>query len=175
MAGAPIVNLDALEPMKIGNGGAFEAEFARVGPAIGLCQIGCGLITVAPGKRAFPYHAHHANEEAFVILEGEGEYRYGEARHAIRAGDVLAAPAGGRETAHQIINTGTATLKYLALSTMRDPEVVEYPDSGKFGALSMLGSTDWPPSRGVHFIGRLDSAVDYFDGEDEAETKGNEN
>jgi hypothetical protein len=34
-----------------------------------------------------------------------------------RSGDVIACPAGGRETAHQIINTGTDELRYLAVST----------------------------------------------------------
>jgi uncharacterized cupin superfamily protein len=161
----PVAHLHDLALNPAGNGDNFEAKVARVGPLIGMKKLGALYICVEPGKRAFPFHAHHANEEAFVILEGEGTYRLGEARHPISAGDVVAAPAGGPETAHQIINTGSATLKYLALSTMLDPEVVEYPDSNKFAALSVFGADEWPPTAGLRFIGRLDSAVGYFDGE----------
>ena len=33
--------------------------------------------------------------------------------------------------AHQIINTGTTTMRYLALSTLVEVDACEYPDSGK--------------------------------------------
>lgn len=160
-----IVNIDDLDLNEFGNGDKFEAKLGRIGPVIGLSKLGAMLTCVEPGKRAFPYHNHHSNEEAFFVLAGTGEYRLGNARHPIKAGDFLAAPSGGPETAHQIINTGSETLKYIALSTKQDPEVVEYPDSGKFGALSALGSSEWPPKQGIRYIGRMDSGTDYFDGE----------
>jgi uncharacterized cupin superfamily protein len=41
-------------------------------------------------------------------------------------------PTGGPEVAHQIItNTGTTTMRYLALSTLVDIETCEDPDSQK--------------------------------------------
>ena len=48
----------------------------------------------------------------FFVLHGSGEVRIGEARYPIRAGDIIACPAGGKETAHQIINTGNEELRY---------------------------------------------------------------
>ena len=33
-------------------------------------KLGISIDIVAPGKRGCPYHFHHAQEEAFVILEG---------------------------------------------------------------------------------------------------------
>jgi hypothetical protein len=67
----------------------------------------------------------------FLILEGEGELRFGDQRYAIRKHDVIACPTGGPEVAHQIINTGTSTMRYLALSTLSEVDVCEYPDSQK--------------------------------------------
>lgn len=56
----------------------------------------------------------------FLILEGEGELRFGDERYPIRKYDVIACPTGGPEVAHQIINTGATTMRYLALSTLGD-------------------------------------------------------
>ena len=67
----------------------------------------------------------------FLFLEGEGELRFGEQRHAIRKTDVIACPPGGTEVAHQIINTGTVEMRSLALSTVVELESCEYPDSKK--------------------------------------------
>ena len=39
--------------------------------------------------------------------------------------------SGGPGSAHQIINDSKEELGYLSISTMTDPEICEYPDSGK--------------------------------------------
>ena len=109
------------------------------------------------GKRAWPYHLHYAQEEMFVILEGEGTLRYDGDTYPIRDGDVIFTPTGPG-TAHQIVNTSNAELRYLALSSMTDAELCEYPDSGKIGA---GGRHDEP---WLSFLARAE--VDYFDGEE---------
>ena len=87
---------------------------------------------VPPGKKAFPFHVHHNKHELFVILEGTGVYRFGAETYPIKAGDILAAPAGkGAEMAHQIVNTGTSELKYLGISDQSTTDVMEYPDFGQ--------------------------------------------
>jgi uncharacterized cupin superfamily protein len=53
--------------------------------------------------------------------------------YPIRKFDFIACPPGGREVAHQMINTGKVDLKYLALSTKIREEIAEYPDSDKVG------------------------------------------
>ena len=100
---------------------------------LGTRQIGCTLVVLEPGKRAWPYHLHYAEEELFVVLEGEGTLRYDDEEFPIRSGDMVLTPPGP-DTAHQIINTSETKLRYLALSGKRRPEVCYYPDSGKYGA-----------------------------------------
>jgi uncharacterized cupin superfamily protein len=91
----------------------------------------------------------------FYVVEGSGEVRIGSETFPIRAGDIIACPPGGQDTAHQIVNTGSVELKYLAVSTMERPEVCEYPDSGKIAVLS----------ESIRYVNRLASQTGYWDGE----------
>lgn len=161
----PIANVDEVKTFPTGKGEKFAAQLGPIGRLIGMKKLGCMVTVVEPGKAAFPFHVHHGMEEMFVILSGEGTYRFGTERYPVGPGDILAAPCGGPESAHQIINTGTTTLKYLGISTKADPEVVEYPDSDKFAVFSQ--SKDGTPlAARLRFIGRTDTTLDYWDGED---------
>ena len=71
----------------------------------------------------------------FVILTGTGTLRYGEDRFPLREGDVVAAPPGTGK-ALQIVNDSDSELSYLAISTMEQSEVAEYPDSDKIGVIA---------------------------------------
>jgi uncharacterized cupin superfamily protein len=143
----------------------FGMLMGAIAPRIGAQKLGYNLTAIPPGKRAFPFHNHRVNEEMFFILEGTGEVRIGDACHPIRAGDIIACPPGGADTAHQIINTGTGQLKFLAVSTAIYPEVAEYPDSGKFAvrAENPMGADG--KQHGLRFVGRADASIDYWDGE----------
>jgi uncharacterized cupin superfamily protein len=161
MTKPPIANIAdvALEPQ--GNGQGFVAGIARIGQAAGAQKLGCTLVVVPPGKKAWPYHLQHANEEMFVILEGSGTLRYEGERFPLRAGDVIATPVC---TAHQIINTSDAELRYLAISTMIEPDIAEYPDTGK--RLMIAGS---PPGRDPYPLYALvpgEAEADYWQGEE---------
>lgn len=162
----PVLNIDDAELIDFGSpGGKFKAKLGRMGPAVGAKKLGAMLTIVEPGKRAFPFHVHHAIEEMFFIIEGEGEYRFGEETYPVGKGDLLAAPTGGPERAHQIVNTGSETLKYLAFSTMDNVDAVEYPDSGKF--LIFASEDGTPQTARMRHIGRKDQTAEYFDGEDD--------
>jgi uncharacterized cupin superfamily protein len=161
----PIVNLDAIALEAYSHGDKFSVLDGAIGPVVGARQLGYSLIVVPPGKRAYPFHCHHVNEEMFVILEGHGIVRIGEAEHPIRKGDVIAAPAGGRETAHQIVNTSTEELRYLAVSTMIATEVVEYPDSSKVAVYVGSPPGGDPALRSFNHRGRLGPALEYWEGE----------
>jgi uncharacterized cupin superfamily protein len=160
-----IRNLEDVAFQKRSHGDRFECDIAPVGTEIGARMLGFNVTVIPPGKRAFPYHAHRANEEMFFVLEGEGSIRIAGETHRIRAGDFIALPPG-RASAHQIVNDSRAPLRYLAVSTRQSPEVVEYPDSGKVAV--MAGP---PPGGGgpaddtLRHVSRLKDAVDYWDGE----------
>lgn len=161
----PVINLADVALRDFGNGGRFQAQTGSFGRTIGSTGIGAMLHVVEPGKAAFPFHAHHRTDELFLILEGEGTYRFGDKEYAVRANDVLAAPAGTAETAHQIVNTGDTVLKYLGISANPgNGDVVEYPDSGKFAVSSRFDFATG--SGGVRFIGRQKDSLDYWDGEE---------
>lgn len=169
----PILNVEDVElqprPAAIAPSGPaaerFDARMGFIGSAIGARKLGYNVTAVPPGKRAFPFHNHHVNEEMFFVLEGNGEVRIGEATYPIRSGDVIACPAGGRDTAHQIVNTGDSELKYLAVSTRLSPEIAEYPDSDKFGILAEYSPGPDGEPRGFRFMGRESQSIDYWEGE----------
>jgi uncharacterized cupin superfamily protein len=150
----PIANLGDVPLESRGNGQGFMADVGQIGPLIGAQKLGCSLVVVPPGKKAWPYHLQHANEEMFVILEGCGTLRHDGERYPIRAGDVIASPTG---QPHQILNTSDAELRYLAISTMIEPDIAEYPKR-----LMLAGS---PPGRRpypLYAVVPNDAEVDYW-------------
>jgi len=136
----------------------YESLAARLGTGTAATKLGASVDIVAPGKRSCPYHFHHAQEEMFIVIEGDGSLRVAGEMLPIKTGDVIFIPAGP-EYPHQIINTSSLPLKYLSVSTREKPEICEYPDSGKYQAMAS--------SSGGHFVAnqRVDQSVDYWDGE----------
>jgi uncharacterized cupin superfamily protein len=157
----PIVNIADVPLQDFGKGEKFAAKIGRIAPMLGSTGLGCMLTVVPPGKRAFPFHRHHVIHELFFVLSGTGEYRLGDKRHLLRAGDVIAAPAGGE--AHQIINTGSEELRYLGLSTLGEVDVVDYPDSGKMAVAAGIKNADFTTAT-YRGMGRI-APADYWDGE----------
>jgi uncharacterized cupin superfamily protein len=129
-----VVNVEEAPERTVEKGTRFGCRTRRLGAAGGSRALGCSWYEVPPGKRAFPFHFHTANEEAVYVLEGAGTLRLGDAEVAIRAGDWIGL-VPGPEHPHQIVNTGAGPLRYLCLSTMLPTEVVGYPDSNKLGVL----------------------------------------
>jgi uncharacterized cupin superfamily protein len=157
-----IVNLADVPLTDAGNGKSFQARVGRIGPMLGMGGLGCTLTIVPPGKRAYPLHRHHVFSEMFYVLSGTGEVRLNEKRLPIRAGDVIANPPGGE--AHQIINTGSEELRYLAISDIDEVDVIDYPDSGKMGVAA--GVKDGNLSTATYkAFGRV-APADYFDDEE---------
>ena len=154
------MNLDDVEFDEVEENGPNTSSRGRIGVHIGAKKLGYNLTVLPPGKVQCPFHNHHGEEEMFLILEGEGELRFGEERYPIRANDVIACPPGGPEVAHQIINTGTATMRYLALSTLLDLEACEYPDSRK-----VMVRTGGRGEGAVRRMFRAEDVVDYYDRE----------
>lgn len=158
---SPVVHLDQLPMESFSRGAAYASEDGNIAGPLKLTELGAVLTVVPPGKSSCPFHVHQALDEMFVILEGQGSYRFGTETHSVKAGDVLGAPRGGPEYAHKLTNTGDTPLRYLSISSKSPMDVCQYPDSNKFLAYSSLGS-------GLDFIGRTDTSLDYWDGEEDS-------
>ena len=158
MSRGTIVNRDELDWTERDHDDTFVLARKRLALAAGGDHLGCTLFQIPPDKRAHPYHFHYGNEEALYILAGEGVLRLAGDHHEIEAGDYCALPMGDAG-AHQVINTGDEPLEYLAMSTMRDPDIIYYPDSDK-----LLCAAEQAPERWQLVPG--DVELDYWDGED---------
>lgn len=156
----PIINLDDVEFDDVEANGPYTSSRALFSARIGAKQLGYNLTVLPPGKVQCPFHCHHGEEEMFLILEGEGELRFGTERHPIRQHDVIACPTGGPEVAHQIINTGTTTMRYLAVSNLTEIDACEYPDSQKVSVV-----TGQRGRIGLSKIFRAENTTQYYDRE----------
>ncbi len=156
----PFVNLDEVVFNDIEDNGRYTSRRAQFSAGIGARKLGYNLTVLPPGKTQCPLHSHRAEEEMFLILDGEGELRFGDQRYRIRKHDVIACPTGGPEVAHQITNTGPTDLRYLALSNNEAVEVCEYPDSNKVGVFASEPGT---PRLRKLFLAETD--VEYYDRE----------
>ncbi len=161
----PLINIaDAPLLGELKHGEVFEVRMRGLSDEAGGKAIGANLSTVPPGKAAFPFHHHYANEEHFYVISGTGTLRAGSETYPVRAGDYIVNPAGGPEHAHQLINTGSVELVYLGISTRIAPEVVGYPDSGKTGVAAVPRGAPGPAR---FLVADGDRArLDYWDGED---------
>jgi uncharacterized cupin superfamily protein len=94
----------------------------NVGDALGSVTTGMRHIEIAAGAESYPHHSHSAEEEIFVVLEGDGALALGDDEHAVRAGHVVSRPAG----------TGVAHSFVADARGIRDPnDMCWYPRSGK--------------------------------------------
>lgn len=162
----PVVILRKLSLQAQSHGETFEARTASVAAPLGARRLGARYVEVPPGKRAWPYHCHHANDELFVVLHGRGWLRFGGEEHAVTEGDVIVCPAGGPETAHQLRAEGDEPLGYLAISSMNEPDILEYPDSGKVAAFAGAAPGGDKAARRLELTVRKSDAVGYWEGEE---------
>jgi uncharacterized cupin superfamily protein len=127
-------------------------------------QSGLNWGSLPPGEEGAPPHVHSAEEEVFVVLDGEGTLELWpppapgphatepQETHSVRRGHVVARPPGTR-IPHSF-RAGPAGLTYLAYGTREPNDIVWYPRSNKVFL------------RGLGVIARLEQ-LDWFDGEPE--------
>jgi uncharacterized cupin superfamily protein len=116
----------------------FRIPEAQLGPGLGAELIGGSVYEIEPGKKLWPYHLHHANEEWLVVMRGRPTLRTPEGERELVEGDVACFPRGAAG-AHQLRNATDEPVRILMLSTLTAPEIVEYPDSGKLDTISAKG------------------------------------
>jgi uncharacterized cupin superfamily protein len=160
LRGKLIRNFNEVERVREQRAPLYDTLCAGLAKGTAATKLGISIDTVAPGMRGCPYHFHYAQEEAFVILSGEGTLRVAGEMLPVRAGDTIFIPPGP-DYPHQIINTSDAPLEFLSISTKDSPEVVEYPDSGKYLASATRDGQPYGFAR-MH---REKDDLDYWDGE----------
>ena len=166
MRRANVTNEDELRWDEHSHGERFGYRRKSLSSATGGRKLGCSLYEVGPGRTAWPYHYHGANEEAIYVLEGSGTLRVNDEEVPLGKGDYVTFPSSA-EGAHQLVNTSEKTLRYLCFSTMVEPDVSVYPDSGKVGVV--VGAAPGGPKekRTLSGLFRQEDGVDYFEGEDQ--------
>jgi uncharacterized cupin superfamily protein len=126
------------------------------GRELGSVQTGIRHAEVFPGKLNAPPHCHAAEEEIFVVLEGDGHVLLWEAdgvvEHPVRAGSVVCRPSG-TGVAHAF-RGGEGGMTLLMYGTRDSREVCYYPRSGKVFFI------------GLGLVTRVGDLLDYWDGED---------
>ncbi len=159
MSKLPKENIHNIKKQIIGDSKNFSARVGRFSPLLKMKQLGCSIVELKPGEKAWPYHCHLGADEMFYIVSGNGTIRYDKQEYPVAQGDVIYTPAG-KDTAHQIINTSTETLSYLAIDSYKNPEVCYYPDSEKYGSYTQDKNGDWD-----NFIAHKEAATEYYSGE----------
>jgi uncharacterized cupin superfamily protein len=144
-----IVGLLEVEP-EVGTREGHRGTRRRLGRAGGAERTGLNHIALEAGQMGAPPHCHSAEEELFVVLEGEGTLLLGEKEYSVRPGHVVARPAG--TTVAHAFRAGAEGLTFLAYGTREPNDICYYPRSGKIAL--------W----GVGVIGRIEQ-LDYWDGE----------
>jgi uncharacterized cupin superfamily protein len=150
-----IVNVADLEPVE--HDSATLGRRARfLGRDAGAVQTGLRHAEVFPGKLNAPPHCHSAEEEIFVLLEGDGHLllweQEGVTEQPVRAGSVVCRlPGTGVAHAFRGGDEGMTLLMY----GTRDPnDMCFYPRSRKLYI------------RGLGLITRVDEQLAYLDGEE---------
>jgi len=157
MGGRP----DSVVHVDDGIDGRDGGGWRRLARQAGSERTGLNWRRLRAGEEGAPPHCHSADEEIFVVLEGEGAVglypspqlvRDGgvDEEHPIRAGHVISRPAG-TGIAHGL-RAGPPGLTFLAYGTSRPDDVCYYPRSNKLNF------------RGLGLIARLED-LDYDDGE----------
>ena len=134
----------------------WRSKDAWVGSHIGAEILGGSMYELEAGDRLWPYHMHHANEEWLVVLRGRPTLRTPAGERELEEGDVVCFRRG-KDGLHQVRNDTHTPIRVLMLSTRFEPDLVEYPDSGKVGARSLSGER--------LLMSRPGPVLDYWDGE----------
>jgi uncharacterized cupin superfamily protein len=144
-----IVNARALRGREFSHGRVSGSRL-DLGEAAGSTSTGIKYLGVAPGKESSPQHCHSLEEELFVVLDGSGALVLGDEEIPVRAGHVVARPAG-TGVAH-MFRAAESGLTLLAYGTREPGDLCYYPRSNKISF------------RGLGVVARVEP-LDYWDGE----------
>ena len=154
--GARPANIVAADEVEERHGGTAK----YLGAAAGAERTGLNLLRLDDGKRGAPPHCHSAEEEVFIVLDGQGTLELWPSgapgsppevgTHDLEAGHIVARPPG-TGVAHGF-KGGPGGMTLLVYGTRESTDIAYYPRSNKVYF------------RGIKLIARLDR-LEYSDGE----------
>ena len=112
------------------------------------------LSRMPPGKSNFPFHAHSAQWEMYLVVSGKGSVRDKDGNTDVVGGDAF---IFGPNEPHQITNSGDVDLIYYVIADNPLGESGYYPDSGKW-KVNRTSQADRVVIKG--------NETDYFDDEE---------
>lgn len=113
----------------------FDGRARRAGAAAGAEATGLNHVVLPAGGHGAPAHCHSAEEELFVVLEGDGVLELwargdqSPEEHTVGRGDVVSRRAG-TGVAHAL-RPGAQGLIYLAYGTRESGDMCFYPQLGR--------------------------------------------
>ena len=124
---------DDWEPGEDWSGGGGSAKALPRGEQLGatLYELGRGSFAV--------FHFHHAQEELLIVLRGRPTLRTSDGERVLAEGEVVHFPVGP-DGAHGLKNETDEPIRYVMVSTLRKPEVAEYPDLKQITAFAPTAS-----------------------------------
>ncbi|HVW18797.1 MAG TPA: cupin domain-containing protein [Solirubrobacteraceae bacterium] len=114
----------------------YRESHRRLAEEAGSARAGLHHATLAPGELSCPQHWHSAEEEAFVVLDGDGQALLDDETHPLRPGDVLWRPPG-QGVAHAL-RAGGRGMTYLVFGTRVPDDYCFYPRSGKLNFAGVI-------------------------------------
>ena len=126
-----------------------------VARAAGAKELGASVHELLPGSTGFNLHAHYGMEELFVVLSGTPTRRTGGGEERLAPGDVVSMPRG-IDGLHTFTNPTDEPARVLAISTVAIPEIVLYPELGKFGVATRDPFAPVPEGGDAGILGLFD-------------------
>lgn len=154
-----MVNIEEPDYDELRGGEGFTCRRARISRQAGAERLGASLWDLPPGEAAYPFHLHLTEEELVIVLEGRPSLRTPGGWRELAQGEVVSF-LRGEQGAHQIVNRGNDPVRFLALSTHGEPDVVIQPESGKIGAFERRAD-----GGGLRVWFKEADAREYLDGE----------
>lgn len=124
---------DVWDPDEDWYGGGGRSKRLPRGP-----ELGASVYELGPGNYDV-YHFHHGSEELLIVLSGRPTLRTPGGERRLEPGDVVHFPVGP-DGAHSLSNETREPARVVMVSTLRSPEVVEYPDLSKVTAQARTDS-----------------------------------
>jgi uncharacterized cupin superfamily protein len=100
----------------------------RLGDAFGLTQFGVNLVRLAPGAASALRHAHSAEDEFVLVMEGRPTLITDAGSEALAPGMAVGFPAGTGDAHHLVNDTGEDVLFLVVGTKATGHDVVTYPD-----------------------------------------------